>query len=520
MRLVRVLLAVLLLTDTAQAQTVPHISADGVQFDGTWSAAPDAAVFRGIPYAAPPVGPLRWKPPQKYRPAAGQHDATRFGHACMQPVPLDGSPRVDESEDCLTLNVWTTNLERDSAPQPVIVWIHGGSNIAGTSSRPRYDGTTLARRGVVVVSINYRVGVMGFFAHPALSREGRAHASGNYALLDILAALGWVQRNVAAFGGDSTRVTVYGQSAGANNIVHLMASPLAKGLFHRAIPQSGAPMDGLASLTTAEQFGTIFARSLGVTLDSTARDDDVLKALRAVPAANVQQAQSVFLQSGIFQPIVDGLVLREMTARIFDRGRQLSVPMMLGSTSLEMSTLPMPRFAPTVNGYRRWIADTFGKAGDSVLVSYPARTDVDVDLAARRLVTDFYFTCQTRMAARAMAKVNADAFLYQFTRVPPGDESLGASHGADIDYIFNARVPAPRREHADSVLSETMVGYWLRFAATGNPNADGLPPWPAYREADEMFQELGSVVRTQRGPGDAACAVMEPVLRELWRTRQ
>ena len=509
--------------NVTEAQTPPTVSVDGERLDGAWSAAPRAAVFRGIPYAAPPVGALRWKPTQRFRPVPGTtRDATHFGHACLQPVSLDGDVRGDVSEDCLTLNVWTTNLARDSAPQPVIVWIHGGSNIAGTSGRPHYDGTTLARRGIVIVSINYRVGVMGFFAHPALSREGRAHASGNFALLDILAALSWVQRNITAFGGDSTRVTVYGQSAGANNIVHLMASPLAKGLFHRAIPQSGAPMDGLASLETAERFGVIFARSIGVAPDSAARDDEILKALRAVPAATVMQAQSVFLQSGILQPIVDGLVLREMTAKVFARGKQLAVPMMLGSTALEMLSLggAMPGFARTVPAYRGWINDTFGKFRDSIFALYPASTDGDVDLAARHLVTDFYFTCQTRMAARAMEKVNTDAYLYVFTRVPPGEEALGAYHGSDIDYVFNARVPTPKRETADSTLSDTMVGYWLRFAATGNPNGPALPAWPAYRTAEDSYQELGPSVGTHAGLGRAMCGLMEPVLRDLWRSRQ
>ena len=508
---------------TASAQARPVVVVEGETVAGQWSSAPGVAVFKGIPYAEPPVGALRWKPTQRYRPVQGRaRDASQFGHACLQPVALGGAVRGDVSEDCLTLNIWTTNLAHDSTPRPVIVWIHGGSNIAGTSGRPHYDGTSLARRGVVLVSINYRVGVMGFFAHPALSREGRAHASGNYALLDILAALGWVQRNIAAFGGDSTRVTVYGQSAGANNIVHLMASPLAKGLFQRAIPQSGAPMDGLASLTTAERFGTIFARSLGVAPDSTARDDDVLKALRAVPGETVVQAQSVFLQSGIFQPIVDGLVLREMTAKVFDRGKQLPVALILGSTALEMSSLggAMPGFARTVDGYRGWVGDTFGATRDSMLALYPAHADADVDLAARRLVTDFFFTCQTRLAARAMRRVSSDVFLYLFTRVPPGEEAMGAYHAADIDYIFNARVPAPKREVADSALSDAMVGYWLRFAATGNPNGPALPVWTAYSDSTAAYQELGSTVGARTGLGASVCGLVEPVLRKLWRTRE
>ena len=521
-------LATALPVERATAQSAPAVTIAGETLQGVWASPPDVAVFRGIPYAAPPTGRLRWQPPQAYRPRAGSvRDATRFGHACMQPVSLDGVASGDVSEDCLTLNVWTARPARDSAPRPVIVWIHGGSNIAGTSGRPHYDGTWLARQGAVIVSLNYRVGVMGFLAHPALSREGRAHASGNYALLDIVAALAWVQRHIPQFGGDSTRVTVYGQSAGANNIVHLMASPLARGLFQRAIPQSGAPMDGLASLATAERFGTIFARSIGVTADSTARDEDVLAALRAVPAEAVMQAQSVFLQSGIFQPIIDGLVLREMTARTFDRGKQMRVPLMLGSTALEMSTLrgAMPAFPRTVHAYRAWVDTTFGAARDAMLARYPATTDSAVDLAARLLVTDLYFSCQTRMAARAMERIGSDAYLYEFTRIPPGEERLGASHGADIDYIFNARTPPPRRDSSDTRLSAAMVGYWLRFAATGNPNGTDvhgtpLPQWLPYRAAADEVQELGASIGSRPNPATPSCAVMEGVLRRLWRTRQ
>jgi para-nitrobenzyl esterase len=506
---------------TVQAQSAPRVVADGETVDGEWIAPPRLAVFRGIPYAAPPVGDLRWRPPQRHAPDPGVRNATRFGHACMQPRMFNGATRsgreIDDSEDCLTINVWSPNMARDGAPLPVLFWIHGGSNIAGSSAQPWYDGTKLAQRGLVVVSINYRVGVFGFLAHPALAAESRAGASGNYALLDILAALQWVQRNIGEFGGDSSRVTVYGQSAGANNIVHLMASPLSKGLFHRAIPQSGAPMDGLSSQSNAMKIGALFGMAIGALPFG-----DQLKALREVPAADVIQAQSVFLNSGIFGPIVDGLVLKNMTARVFDDGKQQPVPMLFGSTALEMSTLrgAMPAFARTVAGYRGWIDDTFGKGRDSLLKLYPASTDADVDLAARQLVTDFYFTCQTRMTARAMAKVNTPAYLYLFTRVPPGEESLGAYHAADIEYIFNASVPPPKRESVDSTLSDMMVGYWVRFAQTGNPNGPGLPEWPAFSAVTDAYQELGPAVGTRSGLGRNVCGLMEPVLRRLWKTRE
>jgi para-nitrobenzyl esterase len=506
---------------TLTGQSAPVVTVDSELLRGAWNHAPLAAVFKGIPYAAPPIGELRWKPPQRYRATPGsERDASSFGHACMQPVSLTGDVRGDVSEDCLTLNVWTPRLTRDSAPLPVIVWIHGGANVAGRSSSPHYDGSALSRHGAVVVSLNYRLGVMGFFAHPALSREGRAHASGNYALLDILAALSWVKRHVAAFGGDSNRVTLYGQSAGANNIVHLMASPLAKGLFQRAIPQSGAPMEGLLSLESAERFGAVFARSLGVAQDSSRRDEDVLRALRAVPAAALMQAQSFVLSSGFFQPIVDGLVLREMTGKVFDRGKQLPVPILLGTTALEMSSLSgaMPAFPRTVSGFRDWIAATFPAGRDSIRALYPAEGDADVDLAARRLVTDYFFTCKARIAARAMSTVQPKTFVYRFTRVPPGDELLGASHGADIDYIFNAAGPRPQRERADSLLSDAMVAYWLQFAATGDPNRAEQPAWPAFSASEAAYLELGTSIAPRAQMGAVMCPAMEPALRGLWRT--
>ncbi len=519
---VRILLILMVFGETLRAQpSAPQVIVDGERIEGRWLAGGRDAVFKGIPYAAPPVGPLRWRPPERHVTGTEVQIAADFGAACMQPKAFnaaDVKPSIArESEDCLTINVWTTNVARDSAPLPVLFWIHGGSNIAGTSSQPWYDGARLAAKGVVVVSINYRVGAFGFLAHPALARESRAGATGNYALLDILAALRWVQRNIAAFGGDSTRVTVYGQSAGANNIVHLMASPLSTGLFHRAIAQSGAPMDALASQQSAMTLGSLFAMAIGVPPLG-----DELQALRDVTAADVIQAQSVFLKSGIFGPIVDGLVLKKMTARIFDERRQQRIPLMLGSTALEMSTLrnAMPPFPRTVDGYRRWVADTFGSGRDSLLALYPAANDGAVDLASRRLVTDFYFTCQTRMAARAVSAANIPAYLYLFTRVPPGEDALGAYHAADIEYVFNASVPSPRREAADSVLAEQMVGYWVQFAATGNPNRSGLTEWPMHRVADDNYQELGSTIAARTGLGAAMCGLMEPVLRKLWRTRE
>ena len=503
------------------AQAAPRVSADGEMLDGSWIAAPREAVFRGIPYAAAPVGALRWKPPERHVAQAGVRDASHFGPTCLQPATLTGAQRspqaADESEDCLTLNVWTTNVARDSQPLPVMVWIHGGSNLAGASSRPQYDGVRLARHGVVLVSVNYRLGVMGFLAHPALSRESRAGASGNYALFDLVAALQWVQRNITAFGGDPARVTVFGQSAGALNVVHLLASPAANGLIHRAIAESGAPLDAMPTRSDAERVGQLFAATLGVSNAS-----DVARALRALPASDVLQAQGAFLQTSMFGPIVDGAFLRELTANAVDHGRMQRVPTILGSTDLEMSTIPgaVPHVTRTVAAYRAWIGATFGRARDSLLVVYPAATDADVDLALRRLATDLYVGCPTRMEARAMTRLGAPSYLYSFTRVPPGDEAIGAAHGVDVEYVFGVPRKGARREPADSALTDAMITYWTHFAATGDPNGPTVPTWPAYRLSDDAYLELGTTIGAHSGPTVAPCDLMEPMLRALWRPRR
>lgn len=520
MRLLTLVLALGL--PVAAAAQAPTAVADGETQEGV-ALGGGVAVFRGIPYAQPPVGDLRWRPPVTRPVGAGTRQATEFAAACMQTARLQafsrgiaavfgradqvGSEPLVTSEDCLYLNVWSAGLgSRDR--RPVMVWIHGGSNTNGEGHSPWYDGTALAKRGVVVVTINYRLGIFGFLAHPALSAESPHGSSGNYGLLDQIEALRWVQRNIAAFGGDPSRVTVFGESAGSIDLMHLMAAPAAKHLFHRAIAQSGAPMSAMPPLRLAEAAGANALRSL------VADSANPLPSLRAATAGTVLEAANRAQAMG---PIVDSWVLPEVTARVFEAGRQHPVALMTGTNALEMSTLRvyMPRVEPTVEGYQKWTAQLFGPAAPKVLSLVPVTAPDQVERQSLALFTDVVFTCPTRIAARATATAGSPVWLYQFTRVLPGGEPLGAYHSMEIIYAFGNRVAWLPWEPVDDRLSEAMMGYWTRFAATGDPNGEAAPMWPRY-DADARYLELGAEVRAGRGLRHELCDAIEPRMRAAW----
>ena len=500
---------------------------DGEQFRGSTSA-DSLVLFRGVPYAAAPVGTLRWRAPERRRIQRTVRAATEFGPACPQSPGLGTfyrniavafgrgdsvritAPRT--SEDCLTLNVWAPVVADRHAPLPVMVWIHGGSNIYGEGSSPIYDGARLARRGAVVVTINYRLGALGFLAHPALTAESQNHASGNYALLDQIAALQWVQRNITSLGGDTARVTVFGESAGSIDIMHLMASPRAAGLFHRAIAESGAPMGALTRLAQAEASGVAFARAAGI--DSTA---GALDALRKLPADSVVALSMRLLTAhpSLGAPIVEGAVLPEMTGNAFDHGRIARVPLMLGSNALEMSSLRVyvPQFERTVGNFTAWVTRSFGLASPRVLSLYPVRADADVEMALLRATTHMFMTCPTRFAARGAARAGMPTYLYQFTRVLPGGESLGAYHSAEIGYVFGTKESWLPLEPVDHELSESMARFWVQFAATGNPNVAGLPEWLPYDQATDRHLELGNTIAAGAGLTRETCDLVQLGLR-------
>jgi para-nitrobenzyl esterase len=504
---------------------------DGEQFSGSASEG-DMATFRGVPYAAPPVGKLRWRPPERRTVGRALRAATEFGPSCPQTPALSGfyryiaagfgradsvrMPVLRTNEDCLTLNIWTTNVSTRQPRQPVMVWIHGGSNMFGDGSTPLYDGSSLAKRGVVVVTINYRLGALGFLAHPALSAESPDHSSGNYALLDQIAALQWVQRNIAAVGGDPARVTLFGESAGAIDIMHLMASPLARGLFHRAVAQSGAPMGALVALAEAQRSGVELARALHV--DSAA---DVLASMRAKSADEIVAATMALLptNASIAAPIIDGHVLVESTGKAFDQGRLAMVPLLLGTNALEMSSLRsyVPSFTRTVGNYSAWLTRSFSLAGPRIQSLYPATEDEQVENTLLRVTTDLYMTCPARFAARAAAKAGQPTYLYQFTRVMPGGESLGAYHSAEIGYVFGTKETWLPVQPADFALSATMMQYWTQFAATGNPNHTGLTEWPLYDAGTDRYLELGTEVTARGALQKDACDLVQNVLRAQLR---
>lgn len=480
-----------------------------VQIDsGTISGAMDAGVrvFRGIPYAAPPTGDCRWKPPQPAEPWEGVRECTEWGFSCVHvPYPPESmwtGPEWDDpaeqDEDCLHLNVWTAAESADEK-RPVMVWIHGGSLKHESGSVGAYGGANLARKGVVAVTINYRLGPFGYLAHPELTQESEHHSSGNYGVLDQIAALEWVQRNIAAFGGDPDRVTIFGESAGSWSVNFMVASPLARDLFHRAIGQSGAGFGPMVHLDrersgrrSAEQTGMAFAGVLG-------SDDEPasLEAMRAVPAEEILAKFSEVPEAYV-GPNVDGWVFPEEIHTIFEQGRQNPVPVIVGSNADEGSMYVGPKAPATIEDFRLFAQKRYGVFADDFLGAYPVGDDSEVRDAFVDSVGHAIFTWEMRKWASMTVTVGADAWLYHFTRVPPIAESdiYGSHHGAEIVYVIgNFHLASFTPEPEDEKLAETMSGYWVNFATTGNPNGPGLPEWPAYGVEKEAFMEFGDTIQ-------------------------
>jgi para-nitrobenzyl esterase len=433
-------------------------------------------VFRGIPYAAPPVGKLRWSEPQPAAHWDGIRKADEFGAMCMQPAfrgPNPTATPVKMSEDCLFLNVWTAATSARER-LPVMVWIHPGGYQTGSGSTPGYDGEALAKKGVVLVTVNYRLGVFGFFSHPELTKESEHHASGNYGLMDQVAALQWVQKNITGFGGDPRRVTVFGDSAGSSSISNLMGSPRAMGLFQRAIGESGAWM-GISlthtrALVEAEQTGLRMAEELQA---------QGLEDLRA------KSAEDLLKGGRAGGPVIDGWLLPEDVGTIFAQGKQNDVPLLCGSNKDEGTFFLQPT---TAEKYIERSRARFGDQADAFLKLYPAGSDEEANtsqLAAFRDELAFVM----RIWVRAQKKTGySKAFLYYFTHEPPppvGSSSRsglgsGATHGAEAQYVFQ-NLLAPRAwTDVDHEVSDMLSSYWVNFAMKGDPNGKGLARWPAF----------------------------------------
>jgi para-nitrobenzyl esterase len=487
--------------------SAPTVEAGGERLVGAFvGGGADVAAFKGIPYAAPPVGELRWKPPMPHTPRPGVQQATEYAPSCLQAVESSDFYRhIAEtfgqdpnqvpglgptSENCLYLNVWTANLGGREL-RPVMLWIHGGANANGTPVAVQTDGTNLARKGVVVVSINYRLNLFGFLAHPALTAESEHRSSGNYALLDQIAALEWVQRNARAFGGDPGRVTVFGESAGGTNITYLLASPLARGLFHRAVIQSGGYAVGdFRTLGEAETVGTSLGEALGLT-----GSKDALAALRAAPVEDLRRAWLGIRKIGTNAPNVDGWVLPAATGKTFDRGGQHDVPVVVGYNADEWTALRHYWPIVTLDGFRQVLRAVYGPLADRAIELYPATTDAEAAAAADRWQTDFYYVGPSSFIAERVAKAGGRAYLYVFSRRihVPGGEKLGAHHGIEIPYVWDTLASETwvPRQPRDQELASAMSGAWVRFAATGDPNGGGLPAWPIYSGRERGYLELG-----------------------------
>ena len=467
------------------------------------------AVFRGIPYAAPPVGELRWRPPEPHVPRAGNQDASRFGSACPQ---LQGNPDwyrdvaqkfgrspdeipelTDIREDCLYLNVWSQNLDSD-APQPVMVWIHGGGNVNGFSHEPNYLGHNLAKRGVVVVSINYRLGALGFMTHPALTAESDRKVSGNYGLLDQIAALEWVRDNIAIFGGDPDRVTVFGESAGAADIGTLIASPLARGLFRRAIIQSGGyPLYDTATASDDAVFGVEFMSALGV-----GDGPGQLEKMRALPWQEIIAAVPSAAPGRFSGAVVDGWLLPEPAADIFEAQEQNPTEIVIGSNANEwLMYLPQPVEEQQLHAVLKQKIREGHRAEVLAALHKSVNGDVAAKLDLLTGATDFH--CPSLAIADAQSQLTDRVFVYRFSRVRPEGEKLLAYHGAEIPYVFDTADDWLPADRVDRALTDTMLAYWTQFAKTGDPNGAGLPNWPAFDPRRDVHQDLGDEVRTATG---------------------
>ena len=454
-------------------------------------------VYTGIPFAAPPTVELRWKPPAPVQPWDGVKETKVFSPACPQPAAA--GPGLPMSEDCLYLNVWTPAKSADEK-LPVMIFFYGGAfgKIAG--SMPAYNGTALAKKGIIVVTPNYRVGALGFLAHPQLDNESPHNVSGNYGLLDQIAAMQWVQRNIVQFGGDPSRVTIFGQSAGAESILIHLVSPQTKGLYQQAIVQSGtfwtngAEIDALYSKADAEQLGETYAQSLGYS------GPDAIVQMRKVsyqtltnatpwPASSFQMVNSRH-----FEPTIDGWLIPDSPDTLFRLHRQNPVPLIIGNNADDGSTLAADANM-TVPEFGTFIRKRFGNDAGAVLAKYPANSTAEVQLRLEQIMTDYDFTDAAKFVAGFMADLNPGTYRYLYSYVLPG-QPYGAFHGSETYLLF--KVPMPPDPVTDSV-SDNLIDLWTRFAKTGDPNGGMNVTWPKYTSEGGQHLDIGAIPSVKSG---------------------
>jgi para-nitrobenzyl esterase len=485
------------------ADSGPIVAVSGGRVQGAVLAG-GGAVFKGIPFAQPPVGALRWREPLAVKRWRGVRAATDFGPACAQTPQLFPDLAKTSKEDCLYLNVWTPEWPGGSG-KPVMVWIPGGGNFAGAASGPVYDSDSLARHGIVLVTVNYRLGVFGFFSHPQLTRESAHHASGNQGILDQIAALKWVRDNISRFGGDPGNVTIFGESAGSLDVSVLMTSPLSKGLFRRVIGESGAVVllgDPL-TLAQAERRGDAQAARWKLPADPSARD------LRAVSAVDILNVEPNYLDVQALPPnlgiTVDGYVFPKAPAKVFASAQEHRVALLLGNNSRE--SIP-GSILPT--DLKKAIDDNDGPLAGNAWSLYAAATsDSSYGTPVEQWATDTSFRCAAVGQLLWHTAAGNPTFEYEFARVPAGREAVGAVHASELPYVFGTLekgvpyplpppVPPTVIGDVDRQVSNVMQQYWTNFAKTGDPNGDGLPAWPMFDASSRaylQFTAAGPVVK-------------------------
>jgi para-nitrobenzyl esterase len=492
---------------TCLAQPSTPVNVEGGWVQGT--SEDGLTVYRGIPFAAPPVGDLRWRAPQPAAKWEGVRQADTFA-----PGPIQGgNPPSGKSEDCLYLNVWTP-AKSASDRIPVLVWIYGGGFGAGSTSERNYRGENLAKKGVVLVSIAYRVGQLGFLAHPELSAESPNRVSGNYGLLDMIAGLQWIQKNIAAFGGDPAKVTIFGESAGGIAVSMLCASPLAKGLFHGAISQSGGsfgpprpttfPGENQKRLADAERDGLKYAESARVSS---------IAELRKLAADKLPVGRGL----GMSWPIIDGYVIPDDQYKLYEAGQFNDTPILVGYNSDEGASFSPPR---TPEDYIAAVKARYGKFADDLIKAYPVGTGT-VPKTARDLARDAAFGWHTWSWARLQSQMGkGKAFYYYFDQHPeyPPDSpqaDRGSPHGQDVAYVFGHLNAGPRTTESDLAISEAMMTYWTNFAKTGHPNGNGVPNWPAFSDANPVVMVFAQTPHTGPVPSADSLKVLDAYF--AWR---
>jgi para-nitrobenzyl esterase len=468
----------------------PRVKVTGGTIEGTVDAATGVRMFKGVPFAAPPVGDLRWREPQSVVPWKGVRPADAFGPRPMQlPIYSDmvfRSPRIDE--DCLYLNIWAPPATQGKR-LPVLVYFYGGGFAAGASDEPRYDGAAMARKGVIAVTVNYRLGIFGFFAHPELTEESPHHASGNYGLLDQSAAIQWVRKNIGAFGGDPKKITIGGESAGSFSVSAQMASPLSRGVIAGAIGESGAMLGSTLAavpLRDAEQNGTRFANSIGA---------PTLSALRAIPA---QRLLDLTKSGGRFGLVIDGYFLPKSALDIYSAGEQAKVPLLAGWNADESGAGGVLGQSPaTLAGYTEALRRLYPSRYEDALKAYPAATDADVRQAATDLAGDRFIGFGTWKWTDLHGRTSGKpVYRYFYAQPRPGQ---GAVHSAEIEYALG-NLPLNSVfawTDADRKLSDLMQEYWANFVKKGDPNGPGLPVWPTVNGESPSVMRLAAESRAE-----------------------